>query len=161
MSDYIDSFIKNHKEYFHRNRLVIESNYWHDSEKYNEKIAVLTEKLDSIDDNDSKTRTKKVQEIEKQMREVSDQYRKTKEALFKQENELTSSILGRLSVFITEAQGDRHLKKTQDFINETVEIITIHIKKCDNYLKYNLEVLTEDAETDDQVDWKAQEIVFV
>jgi len=160
MSDYIDSFIKNHKEYFHRNRLVIESNYWHDSEKYNEKIAVLTEKLDSIDDNDSKTRTKKVQEIEKQMREVSDQYRKTKEALFKQENELTSSILGRLSVFITEAQGDRHLKKTQDFINETVEIITIHIKKCDNYLKYNLEVLTEDAETDDQVDWKAQEIVF-
>lgn len=160
MSDYIDSFIKNHKEYFHRNRLVIESNYWNDSEKYNEKITILTEKLDSIDDNDSKTRTKKVQEIEKQMREVSDQYRKTKEALFKQENELTSSILGRLSVFITEAQGDRHLKKTQDFINETVEIITIHIKKCDNYLKYNLEVLTEDAETDDQVDWKAQEIVF-
>lgn len=160
MSDYIDSFIKNHKEYFYRNRLVIESNYWHDSEKYNEKIAILTEKLDSIDDNDSKTRTKKVQEIEKQMREVSDQYRKTKEALFKQENELTSSILGRLSVFITEAQGDRHLKKTQDFINETVEIITIHIKKCDNYLKYNLDVLTEDAETDDQVDWKAQEIVF-
>lgn len=160
MSDYIDSFIKNHKEYFHRNRLVIESNYWNDSEKYNEKIAILTEKLDSIDDNDSKTRTKKVQEIEKQMREVSDQYRKTKEALFKQENELTSSILGRLSVFITEAQGDRHLKKTQDFINETVEIITIHIKKCDDYLKYNLDVLTEDADTDDQVDWKAQEIVF-
>jgi hypothetical protein len=160
MSDYIDSFIKNHKEYFHRNRLVIESNYWHDSEKYNEKIAILTEKLDSIDDNDSKTRTKKVQEIEKQMREVSDQYRKTKEALFKQENELTSSILGRLSVFISEAQGDRHLKKTQDFINETVDIIDIHIKKCDNYLKYNLDVLTEDAETDHQVDWKAQEIVF-
>lgn len=160
MSDYIDSFIKNHKEYFHRNRLVIESNYWNDSEKYNEKIAILTEKLDSIDDNDSKTRTKKVQDIEKQMREVSDQYRKTKEALFKQENELTSSILGRLSVFITEAQGDRHLKKTQDFINETVEIITIHIKKCDDYLKYNLDVLTEDADTDDKVDWKAQEIVF-
>ena len=160
MSDFVDNFIKNHKEYFNRNKVVIEANHWNNSEKYTERTKVFSDMLSNIDDEDARDRTKKLQDIERQMKQASDQYKKTKEALFKQENELTSSILGRLSVFIAEAQGDRHLKKTQDFINDTVDIINIHIKKCDNYLKYNLDILVDEAETELEADYKAQEIVF-
>jgi len=160
MSDFVDNFIKNHKEYFGRNKVVIEANHWDDSERYSEKSKVFSDRISNLESEDPRDRNRKLQEIEKEIRQAAEQYKKTKEALFKQENELTSSILGRLSVFISESQGDRHLKKTQDFIDETVEIINIHIKKCDNYLKYNLDVLVDNAETEQEADYKAQEIVF-
>lgn len=120
MSERIDKFIKQHKEYFKRNATVIESNYWDKEE---------------------------------------DLSRKAK--LFKQENDLTTSIVSRLSAFIKIAEADRRLPKTQKFIDETLEIINTHIKKCDNYLDYKLDELIESTDdTDEEIDLKTQEISF-
>ena len=120
MSERIDKFIKQHKEYFKRNATVIETNYWDKEE---------------------------------------DLSRKAK--LFKQENDLTTSIVSRLSAFIKIAEADRRLPKTQKFIDETLEIINTHIKKCDNYLDYKLDELIESTDdTDEEIDLKTQEISF-
>lgn len=120
MSERIDKFIKQHKEYFKRNASVIQSNNW------------------DIDEDLSR-----------------------KEKLFKQENELTKSIVGRLAAFIKTADADRKLAKTQKFIDETVDIINTHISKCDNYLDYKLDELIESTDdTDEQIDLKTQEIAF-
>lgn len=160
MSDYVDSFIKSHKEYFRRNRKVIESNYWNDNKKFEDGMKSFSEQILSIQQTDIENKEKELKEIEKNIRSFNESSKKTKEALFKQENELTTSILGRLSVFIAEADGDRGLEKTQAFIDETVEIINLHIKKCDDYLKYNMDVLTQEAETEDEVEYKSYEVVF-
>lgn len=120
MSERIDKFIKQHKEYFKRNASVIQSNNWDRDEDLSRK-----------------------------------------EKLFKQENELTKSIVGRLAAFIKTADTDRKLAKTQKFIDETLEIINIHILKCDNYLDYKLDELVESTDdTDEQIDLKTQEIAF-
>ena len=120
MSERIDKFIKQHKEYFKRNASVIQSNNWDRDEDLSRK-----------------------------------------EKLFKQENELTKSIVGRLAAFIKTADADRKLAKTQKFIDETLEIINIHILKCDNYLDYKLDELVESTDdTDEQIDLKTQEIAF-
>lgn len=120
MSERIDKFIKQHKEYFKRNASVIQSNNW------------------DIDEDLSR-----------------------KEKLFKQENELTKSIVGRLAAFIKTADADRKLAKTQKFIDETVDIINTHISKCDNYLDYKLDELIESTDdTDEEIDLKTQEIAF-
>jgi len=120
MSERIDKFIKQHKEYFKRNATAIESNYWDKDEELVRKVK-----------------------------------------LFKQENSLTTSIVGRLSAFIKIAEADRRLPKTQKFIEETLDIINIHIKKCDNYLDYKLDELIESTDdTDEEIDLKTQEIAF-
>ena len=120
MSERIDKFIKQHKEYFKRNASVIQSNNWDRDEDLSRK-----------------------------------------EKLFKQENELTKSIVGRLAAFIKTADADRKLAKTQKFIDETLEIINTHILKCDNYLDYKLDELVESTDdTDEQIDLKTQEIAF-
>ena len=160
MSDYVDSFIKSHKEYFKRNRKVIESNYWNDNKKFEAGMKSFSEQILSIQQTDIENKEQELKEIEKNVRSFTESTKKTKEALFKQENELTTSILGRLSVFISEADGDRGLEKTQAFIDETVEIINLHIKKCDDYLKYNMDVLTQEAETEEDVEYKSYEVVF-
>lgn len=162
MSEYIDNFIKNHKEYFRRNRKVIESNTWNDTSKYEERMTEFSQEILSLQSQDSGTTDtgKKLKEVEKRVKDLSEHTKKTKESLFKQENELTTSILGRLSVFISEADSDRALKKTQDFIDETVEIINLHLDKCDDYLKYNMDVLTQEVETETEIDYKTNEIVF-
>ena len=81
--------------------------------------------------------------------------------MFKQENDLTTSIVSRLSAFIKIAEADRRLPKTQKFIDETLEIINTHIKKCDNYLDYKLDELIESTDdTDEEIDLKTQEISF-
>jgi hypothetical protein len=120
MSDRIDKFIKQHKEYFKRNASVIESNLWDKEE---------------------------------------DLSRKAK--LFKQENDLTNSIVSRLAAFIKIAEADRNLAKTKKFIEDTLDIINIHIIKCDTYLDYKLDELIESTDdTDEQIDLKTQEISF-
>lgn len=120
MSERIDKFIKQHKEYFKRNASVIQSNTW-DTEE--------------------------------------DLSRKSK--LFIQENNLTTSIVGRLSAFIKTAEADRKLSKTQRFIEETVDIINIHISKCDTYLDYRADELIESTDdTEEEIDLKTQEISF-
>jgi hypothetical protein len=120
MSEKVDKFIKQHKEYFKRNATVIETNRWAEEE---------------------------------------DLVRKAK--LFKQENELTTSIVGRLSAFIKTADADRKLPKTQKFIADTLKIINIHLIKCDSYLDYKMDELIESSEdTDEEIDLKTQEIAF-
>lgn len=160
MSDYIDSFIKSHKEYFKRNRKVIETNYWNDNKKYEAGMQSFAEQILSLKETDQSNKEKELKNLEKEVKSFNETSKKTKEALFKQENELTTSILGRLSVFILESESDRKLDKRQDFIEDTVEIIDLHIKKCDDYLKYNMDVLTQEADTEDEVEYKSYEIVF-
>ena len=120
MSERIDKFIKQHREYFKRNASVIESNTWDKEEDLGRKIK-----------------------------------------LFKQENELTTSIVSRLSAFIKIAEADRNLQKTKKFIEETLDIINIHISKCDVYLDYKLDELIESTDdTEEEIDLKTQEISF-
>lgn len=120
MSETVDRFIKSHKEYFQRNRIVIESNKWDLEEDLSKKAK-----------------------------------------LFKQENELTTSIVGRLSAFIKTAEADRRLPKTQKFIDSTLSIINVHINKCDNYLNYKMDELVESSDdNEEEIDLKNQEISF-
>lgn len=160
MSEYVDNFIKSHREYFKRNKKVIENNNWNDTQKHEKGLKSFAVQIASLDQKDSKEREKEIKDIEKELKNFVESSKKTKEALFKQENELTTSILGRLSVFISESEADRGLEKRQEFIDETVEIIELHLKKCDDYLKYNMDVLTQEAETEDEVEYKSYEIVF-
>jgi hypothetical protein len=120
MSERVDKFIRQHKEYFKRNSTVIESNRWTDEPDLGKRVK-----------------------------------------LFKQENELTTSIVGRLSAFIKIADADRKLPKTQKFIDTTVKIINIHLAKCDGYLDYKLDELIESTDdTEEEIDLKTQEIAF-
>lgn len=81
--------------------------------------------------------------------------------LFKQENELTTSIVGRLSAFIKTSDSDRNLTKTQKFIDSTLKIINLHIEKCDKYLDYKYDALIESTDdTEEEIDLKTQEISF-
>ena len=160
MSNYINNFIKSHREYFRRNRKVIESNYWNDTKKYEKSLKSFASEIASLQTKDPEEREKELQSLEKELRSFVESSKKTKEALFKQENELTTSILGRLSVFIAETEGDKKLEKRQNFIDETVDIINLHLNKCDDYLKYNMDVLTQEAETEDEIEYKSYEIVF-
>src|SRR5690606_38641907 len=82
--------------------------------------------------------------------------------LFKQDSELTDSIVGRLTAFIktTENIGDRGLPKVQTFIDETVEIIQIFVEKCDLYLDYKMGDINEEAETEEEIEFKGEEIKF-
>ena len=90
MSEYIDNFIKNHKEYFRRNRKVIESNTWNNTSKYEERMTEFSQEILSLQsqDSDSSGTSKKLKEVEKRIKDLSDYTKKSKESLFKQENEL-------------------------------------------------------------------------
>jgi hypothetical protein len=160
MSIYIDSFIRDHKEYFLRNKSIIESNEWDNTEDYKTTLVELSDELLSAQSIKAKDKDKKIFEIEKRIKQFLEKTYKSKKALFEQENKLTTSILGRLSDFISESSGDRHLQKTQEFIDFTVDIINTHVKKCNDYLRYNQEVITKSALTEDEIEYNDNEIVF-
>lgn len=160
MSEFVDKFIQDHREYFSRNKKIIEANKWDNTEIYDEKISKFSSEILNLRESSSKDKDKKLKEIEKDIRDLGDTTSKNKQALFKQENELTNSILARLSTFISESIGDRHLKKTQEFIDETVNIIDIHIKKCNDYLNYNLDALTKDTISSEETEIQSQEVLF-
>lgn len=162
MSKYVDSFIKDHKEYFLRNKTIIESNKWNDLEYFNSKLNEYSSKLLELHESKDKDKEKKIKEIEGNIRKFLEISGKNKSALFKQENKLTTSILGRLTDFISESAGDRNYQKTQEFIDFTVDIINIHIKKCNEYLRYNQDVITKTTDdlTQEELDFNDNEIVF-
>ena len=161
MSNYVDKFIKQHKEYFNRNRVVIENNKWNDKEIYDKKIREFSKEVLVIKENEDENTDERLENIEKEVRKLTENYNKNRTALFHQEDKLTTSIFGRLSAFIAKASGDRHLPKTQKFIDETVSIINIHLQKCDDYLDYNMDVLSEDEEdTEETIAFKDKEIDF-
>lgn len=158
MSEYVDKFILQHEEYFARNRKTIEANKWNDSEVFKNKMAYFSEQINLARENDSDN--KKIISIEKDIQSFILKTKETKKSLFEQENKLTMSILGRLSAFIKEAESDRNLNKTQKFIDKTVSIINIHIDKCKSYLNYNGDIITKEAESEDEVEFNNQEIIF-
>lgn len=162
MSAYVDKFVQQHKEYFLRNKKVIETNKWNSNEKLDNQLKEFSKEFLLLRNSDDEDVEKKLEEIEKNIRKFTESTRKTKDALFTQENELTNSIVGRLSAFIkeTESRGDRKLPKVQRFIDDTVEIIQLHLEKCDDYLDYNMDVLTKEAENDIEVQDKDYEIIF-
>jgi len=160
MSDFADRFIRDHTEYFARNKKVIESNNWNDTKTYNNTLDNFAQQVLSISNSNLEDKEKQLKELRAQIRVFTDTSKKTKDALFKQENQLTSSILGRLSAFIKDSKGDRDDPKAQKFILETAEIIQIHLTKCREYLDYNLEVITQDTKTEEEADYKSSEIVF-
>lgn len=163
MAGYVDNFIKQHKEYFLRNKKVIESNKWNSSEKFNEKLSEFSKEMLLLRESHDDDIEKKLEDIERNLIKYTESARKTKEALFKQENELTSSILSRLSAFIkeTERVGDRKEKIVQDFIDLTVNIIHIHIKKCNDYLRYSMDNMSMDDESlENEAELRSYEVVF-
>jgi len=160
VSKYVDNFIKDHKEYFLRNKVIIENNNWNDTKNHKDKLKSFSERILEAQNSNTKDKEKTIKEIEKNIKNYLEFSSKTKKALFEQENKLTTSILGRLSDFITEASGDRNLSKTQDFIDFTVDIINIHLKKMSEYLRYNTDVLTKEALTEEETESNGQEIVF-
>lgn len=160
MSEYTENFINSHREYFTRNKKIIESNRWNDTDYYNERIGRYSEDLLSIAKIDSEDKDKKLKEIQKEIRSFTEAHKKTKDSLFKQENDLTTSIVSRLKDFIEESKGDREDKQTQNFILETAEIINIHLDKCNKYLNYNLNAVTQETLTEEEADYQASEIVF-
>ena len=161
--NYVDRFIKQHREYFQRNKKVIENNSWKDekanSEAQIERLFDQISKLKEKSDKKSQTETKKLQ---KEVFEIKNTASKRKDMLFKEETELTSSILGRLSAFIkeTESNGDRSLQKVQNFIDKTVEIINIHLDKCDEYLDYSMDDLVDEVDTEEDIELRSDEIKF-
>jgi hypothetical protein len=164
MSKYVDTFIRQHKEYFKRNKAVIESNDWNLSEKNIEKdIDQLFYEIGILQKEKETKETKKLlKEKQDEIFSVKNSAKRKKSALFTEENELTKSVLGRLSAFIkeTEKSGDRKLDKVQSFVDSTVDIIKTHIDKCDEYLDYSLDVLTEATEDEDSIHFRAEEIKF-
>lgn len=160
-SDYIDSFIRNHLEYFKRNHTAIKSNTWNDSKDYDAEREGISRRIKILStESDPEDAEKEILQLEKRLRELSKSSKKNKEALFRQEHELTKSILSRLSVFMEEVKNDRKLEKVQKFIDDTVKIINLHVKKCNEYLKYNENILGQDAKTEEEIEFKTQEIVF-
>ena len=114
MSVKVDKFIKQHRDYFNRNRQYLELNEWHI------KDTVPTDEA--------------LEEEEKESQEKTSKRRKT---ILSKEADLVTNILSRLKAFMKLAEGDRHLKKVQDFIQETAEIIDIFIHKCEFYVEDN------------------------
>lgn len=164
MSKYVDTFIRQHKEYFKRNKAVIESNDWNLSEKNIEKdIDQLFYEIGILQKEKETKETKKLlKEKQDEIFSVKNSAKRKKSALFTEENELTNSILGRLSAFIkeTEKSGDRKLDKVQNFIDSTVSIIKTHLDKCDTYLDYSLDSITESTEDEDSIHFRSEEIKF-
>lgn len=162
-NDYVDRFIRQHKEYFQRNKKVIESNSWKDENKNLEaKIENIFDQISKLKEKSDKKSQTEVKKLQKEVFEIKNSASRRKESLFDEETELTSSILGRLSAFIkeTESSGDRKLPKVQSFIDDTVSIINIHLNKCDEYLNYSMDGLTESPDNDDEVELRSDEIKF-
>lgn len=156
MSVYIDNFIKNHKEYFSRNRQAIEANNWNDDSSYQESLNRLTKELKEA------STDKKENSIRNEIIDLGNNQSKRKTELFKQEKQLVSSIVSRLSVFIkeTESKDERHYKKVQDFVDFTVDIIYYHLDKCDSFLDYSTNKITEEVDTQEELEYKSSEILF-
>lgn len=160
MSEYVDKFIRQHKEYFERNRKTIENNKWNNESIVNSKIEKIEELISTITESTVPDRDKQIYDLQKEIKGLIGNSKKNKASLFDQENKLTNSILGRLTAFIKGAEGDRNLPKTQKFIDSTVKIIRVHLNKCEEYLDYNTDVLTNETETEEEIEYNNQEIIF-
>jgi len=166
MSEYINTFIKDHREYFQRNKTIIESNVWNNTELYNMRMNSFTEAILNVQNGkeEDKEKKEKIKDIQQSIKDLLKNTVKNKIALFKQENKLVKSILGRLEAFIqeTEKNGERkeHKDRAQTFIEETVAIIDIHLNKCSEYLKYGSDILNKEAETEEEIEYNDLEIDF-
>lgn len=166
MSEYINTFIKDHKEYFQRNKTIIESNVWNNTELYNSRMNSFTEAILNIQNGkeNDKEKKEKIKDIQQNIKDLLKNTVKNKVALFKQENKLVRSILGRLEAFIqeTEKNGERkeYRDKAQTFIEDTVDIINIHLNKCSEYLKYGSSIINKEAETEEEIEYNDLEIDF-
>lgn len=154
MSEYTDRFIKEHKEYFGRNKLFISNGNWNNLESYTSSVENLKKELLNVKDEKEK------KAILNEISSIGETHQKNKTTLFGQENELTNSILSRLSAFIQEIEkaGEDRTEKIRNFIKETVDIINIHLDKCNNYLNYNLDVVNSTEEQ--EIEFRGQEIKF-
>lgn len=164
MSNYVDRFIKQHREYFIRNKTVIDKNSWHEKDTGSQsQIDFLFEQISEIKNRKTPKKDDEatVKKLQKEIFSLKERTSKKRETLFKEENSLTNSILGRLSAFIqeTEKNGDRALPKVQRFIDTTVDIIKIHTDKCDLYLDYSLDDLTKEPD-ELETELRSEEIKF-
>lgn len=109
MSEYIDNFILDHEDYFKNNEEYLKSSNWN----------LITY----------------VEENVKSHEEINGDKHKQKLSSVKSDYKLVKNTLNRLSVFIKESASDRHLAKTQKFIDYTASIINIYLDRCNRYLK--------------------------
>jgi hypothetical protein len=73
---------------------------------------------------------------------------------FDVQNQLIKAILERLTAFVKQNEGDKHLKTFKTFVNDTLDIINIHMERADGYISETNISKIED------VDLKANEIAF-
>ena len=77
-----------------------------------------------------------------------------REEEFKVQNELIKAILERLKSLSKKNEGDHHLKIFKDFVKQTLEIITLHTTRADDY------TTDSDLTKIKDVDLRASEIAF-
>ncbi len=73
---------------------------------------------------------------------------------FRVQEELIKAIFERLKTFVKKAEGDHHLKAFKDFVKETLDIITIHTDRADDYIS------DTNISTIKDKDLRASEIAF-
>lgn len=109
MSEYINNFILDHEDYFKNNEEYLKSSNWNLIEYVDESV--------------------------KNHEEINTDKHKEKLSSVKSDYKLVKNTLNRLSVFMKESATDRHLAKTQNFIDYTVSIINVFLNRCNTYLK--------------------------
>lgn len=109
MNSRIDSFIKEHKKYFEKNKELIESNTWHHN---------ITQ------DPEENSHVKPI------LRSIEN-----KNDSLKIDKEVVERLLKRLKSFVDVAESDMRLKKCKNFLNSGLNIVDLFFDKCDEYLE--------------------------
>jgi len=119
MDNFIDDFIKKNNQQFLKYRKYLENNDWTTTK------PSLSKK--------EKTAVKKDEDLKQEkfsylLAELK--YRKEESEI---QYKLAKVLAQKLSYFCSEASSDAHLKKYKDFVKSGIEILKIHIDRCEDY----------------------------
>lgn len=119
MENFIDDFIKKNNQQFLKYRKYLENNDW----------TITKPSLSKKE----KTAVKKDEELNREkfsylLAELK--YRKEESEI---QYKLAKVLAQKLSYFCSEASSDAHLKKYKDFVKSGIEILKIHVDRCEDY----------------------------
>lgn len=107
MSELIKTAIKKNRPHFQKYKKYIQDNIW----------TTFTVKEQ---DEENKIKKKTTVDLRKEEFDVQDA--------------LVKAIINRLKAFTERNEGDGHLKIYKEFVNETLEIVELHVDRADNYI---------------------------
>jgi hypothetical protein len=134
MNNFTDNFFKKHKEWLERNREYLESSNWH---------------IKVIPTEDEETNVVKKTET------LTD----LKRSALKNDSDIVKNIVGRISYFVKNTKGEKHLKANKDVVAYMLDIVNIFIDNCENYLKRN-SIIEIENQLVRNLEIKFQDIVF-